>query len=110
MSCYKTGGCGIYEMRSCNECPASKPEYLTRDRLKETNEHRIRHIWTARELAEALITHRSEADWDYDYDEEPYICGYYDVYTTSDGEEFCDLDEAIDYEVWWLGQEVSDVQ
>ncbi len=29
MSCYKSGGCGVYEMRSCDECPASKPEYLT---------------------------------------------------------------------------------
>ena len=28
MSCYKDGGCGIYEMYSCYECPASKPEYL----------------------------------------------------------------------------------
>lgn len=30
MSCYKDGGCGIYEMYSCSECPASKPEYLKR--------------------------------------------------------------------------------
>lgn len=28
MTCYKSGGCGVYENRSCNECPASKPEYL----------------------------------------------------------------------------------
>lgn len=27
MSCYRQDGCGPYEMRSCNECPASKPEY-----------------------------------------------------------------------------------
>ena len=27
MTCYRDGGCGPYEMRSCNECPASKPEY-----------------------------------------------------------------------------------
>lgn len=26
MPCYKSGGCGAYEMRSCRECPASKPE------------------------------------------------------------------------------------
>ena len=31
--CYKSGGCGVYENRSCNECPASKPEYI----LKEKN-------------------------------------------------------------------------
>ena len=31
MACYKSGGCGVYEMRSCYECPASKPEYLNRN-------------------------------------------------------------------------------
>ena len=30
MTCYKSGGCGVYENRSCNECPASKPEYVYR--------------------------------------------------------------------------------
>ena len=28
MRCYRRGGCGPYTMLSCNECPASKPEYL----------------------------------------------------------------------------------
>ena len=32
MSCYKSGGCGVYEMYSCSECPASKPEYLERQK------------------------------------------------------------------------------
>lgn len=32
MPCYKSGGCGAYEMRSCSECPASKPEYLLRSK------------------------------------------------------------------------------
>lgn len=32
MPCYKSGGCGAYEMRSCRECPASKPEYLLRSK------------------------------------------------------------------------------
>lgn len=27
MKCYKNGGCGVYEMYSCSECPASKPIY-----------------------------------------------------------------------------------
>ena len=27
MACYRNGGCGPYEMMSCSECPASKPEY-----------------------------------------------------------------------------------
>lgn len=26
--CYRAGGCGPFEMYSCNGCPASKPEYL----------------------------------------------------------------------------------
>lgn len=29
MACYKKGGCGVYENRSCSECPASNPAYLT---------------------------------------------------------------------------------
>lgn len=44
MRCYRDGGCGPYEMCSCSECPASKPEYLKRDfsktdaiRLKATH-------------------------------------------------------------------------
>ena len=32
MTCYKTGSCGVYEMRSCADCPASKPEYLNRNK------------------------------------------------------------------------------
>ena len=31
MTCYRKGGCGPYEMRPCNECPASRPEYAKRD-------------------------------------------------------------------------------
>ena len=30
MPCYRSGGCGPYEMRSCSECPASNPEYAQR--------------------------------------------------------------------------------
>lgn len=32
MPCYRDGGCGPCESYSCSECPASKPEYLTRRR------------------------------------------------------------------------------
>lgn len=41
MTCYKDGGCGIYEMYSCTECPASKPEYLNKRKtnLIETCDH-----------------------------------------------------------------------
>lgn len=28
MICYRTGGCGPYEKRSCNGCPASNPTYV----------------------------------------------------------------------------------
>lgn len=34
MTCYRNGGCGPYEMYSCNVCPASKPEYLQREQPK----------------------------------------------------------------------------
>lgn len=37
MSCYRTGGCGPYENRSCSECPASKPEYAERNATKPIN-------------------------------------------------------------------------
>jgi len=37
MNCYKNGSCGVYENRSCQECPASKPEYLQR-----TNKHSVK--------------------------------------------------------------------
>lgn len=36
MLCYRKGGCGPYEMYSCSECPASKPEYADRHKEKGT--------------------------------------------------------------------------
>ena len=36
MACYKSGGCGVYEMYSCSECPASKPEYLNKNESEAT--------------------------------------------------------------------------
>lgn len=35
MTCYKSGGCGVYEMYSCSECPASKPEYANKNKEAE---------------------------------------------------------------------------
>lgn len=29
MECYRSGGCGTYEMYSCSSCPASKITYIT---------------------------------------------------------------------------------
>lgn len=107
MPCYKSGGCGVYEMYSCSECPASKPSYLKPKEPKVTNEHAIRHLWTTEQLAHVLIERREEEDWDYDIEDEPYVCGHFDVYTTSDGQEFSDYDEAVEHEVWWLSQEVQ---
>jgi len=48
MKCYREGGCGPYEMLSCFECPASKPEY---DKRRYANE-------AARELGERLAEAR----------------------------------------------------
>lgn len=41
MTCYRSGGCGPYEMRSCNECPASKPEYRKREEQRMNSNTRI---------------------------------------------------------------------
>lgn len=42
MVCYREGGCGPYENRSCNECPASKPEYAARKEEVSTDKHKSR--------------------------------------------------------------------
>lgn len=36
MACYRKGGCGPYENRSCNECPASNPEYADKYKVANT--------------------------------------------------------------------------
>ena len=36
MACYRNGGCGPYENRSCYECPASKPDYVKRTKIPST--------------------------------------------------------------------------
>ena len=38
MACYRNGGCGHYEGRPCNECPASKPEYMRRNIIGNQDE------------------------------------------------------------------------
>lgn len=55
MVCYKSGGCGVYEMYSCGECPASKPSYLERNK-RTTNEYAVRNLWSTKQLASALIS------------------------------------------------------
>lgn len=60
---------------------------------------------TDRELAERMVSCSQEPDYSYNYDEELELWGFIDVYTTSDGSKFDDLDSAIEYETWWLRQE-----
>lgn len=50
MTCYRSGGCGQYEMRSCSECPASKPEYL----IKNTKSNMEFNIKELEELVEKV--------------------------------------------------------
>lgn len=72
-----------------------------------TNEEFIRANITTEELAQVLLFHRNDEEIDYDWDEEPYVSGLKDVYVTSDREEFDDINDAIEHEVWWLGQQVN---
>lgn len=46
MACFRKGGCGPYEMCSCSECPASKPEYAKRyeNKLLDKAISQIPHI------------------------------------------------------------------
>ena len=39
MACYRKGGCGPYEGRSCSECPASKETYLNKSRVQQSIEN-----------------------------------------------------------------------
>lgn len=52
MSCYKDGGCGIYEMYSCSECPASKPEYLKR---KTSTPQRLQAIGSLHDVSKQIL-------------------------------------------------------
>lgn len=44
-NCYRTGGCGPYEMYSCSECPASKPEYTKRYIIIPTSKKPIKIVF-----------------------------------------------------------------
>ena len=70
-----------------------------------TNEQYIK-LLSRKQLAEQLIKQHNEPDYDYDYDDNLYLCGYVTYYTTSDGYDFCeDFDGALEHECWWLAQE-----
>lgn len=94
------------------DCPFTVISFLEgvgylRDRRavgKPESNRRFINSLPNRKFAELTINYRSEPDYDYDYDDELYQCGTYDVFTTSDGEEFIDMESAIEHETWWLDQ------
>lgn len=57
------------------------------------------------QLAVLLVREKIEHTVDYDWDENPVDGPDYGVFETSDGEQFDDYEQAIQYEIWWLGQE-----
>ena len=63
---------------------------------------------TNREFAKHIINTSTIPDYDYDYDDNLVECGTKDVYTTTDGTQFYDYEEALDYETRWLAQERPD--
>lgn len=52
MTCYKDGGCGVYEMYSCYECSASKPEYLKK---KEQEPKRVEATTDLRDVTKQIM-------------------------------------------------------
>ena len=62
IACYRSGGCGPYEMYSCSECPASKSDYLQHDpKPNQMTEHRMTNsmklrIMSDEEQAEFMAT------------------------------------------------------
>ena len=74
-----------------------------------TNEQIIRSQWTTKELAEALVKCVSYEDFDDDWEENLVSNGINDYYETSDGEQFDFYEEAVGHELWWMGQEVSEI-
>lgn len=82
MPCYKSGGCGVYEGLSCNDCPASKPEYIFRD---ESPCRECDHGWgsmTSTSIQSCHDTCQELKQWNerrikfmnYDSNKQPRIC------------------------------------
>lgn len=74
MTCYREGGCGPYEYRACNECPASKPEYTQKDVAASvihvnkggtmTNQEKISYLKQYRESGKTISQLKDEiAQW-----------------------------------------------
>lgn len=76
MNCYRNGGCGPYEMLSCSECPASKPDYQQYKVIKCENcaflDHRVGYCkkcnamvaGTERELVCEFAEEKQKTNWD----------------------------------------------
>lgn len=73
-----------------------------------TNEQCIRSL-SRKDLASILIEESTREDWDYDYEEEPFLRGCKTIFRTSDGVEFDEysFDDAVEHECWWLQQEAE---
>lgn len=94
------------------DCPFTVISFLEgagylRDRRavgKPESNRRFINSLPNRKFAELTINYSEKPDFDYNYDDELEWCGSIDVFTTSDGSEFNDMESAIDHEVWWLDQ------
>ena len=99
MKCYRDGGCGPYEMYSCSECPASKPDYkkvkdhppyldYPKERKKQTNVEKYFRNATDEEIASFLAAVNNHRQW-------------------SEQTLMQDLDADYAYYLDWLKQEVE---
>ena len=94
------------------DCPFTVISFLEgagylRDRRavgKPESNRRFINSLPNRKFAELTINYSEKPDYNYNYDEELELWGFIDVFTTSDGSEFDDMESAIDHEVWWLDQ------
>lgn len=55
MKCYREGGCGPYEGRACNECPASKPEYALNHKLQEEYNEQLEAFFANKDAIKRII-------------------------------------------------------
>ena len=107
MACYRNGGCGPYENHSCNECPASKPEYQQRMNkparyvLYDPNDNQkyvviYNHSAEISSIRHIVVLHD-------EYDEEDFKKWYYGSYQQIEGDQFhlCtstkDMHNYVDY-------------
>lgn len=100
------------------DCPFTVISFLEgagylRDRRavgKPESNRRFINSLPNRKFAELTINFSEKPDYVYNYDEEPELWGTIDVFTTSDGTEFDNMQSAIDHETWWLDQPHKEVE